>query len=185
MKEIVLSDLINQQKVGPYQKFILVTCLLLMIMDGYDIQSMAYAAPLIIEEWGVQKSMLGVVFSASLFGLFVGSFLLSSLSDRFGRRPILLISTFIFSILMLLTPHVGNIEQLTVIRFVTGIFLGGIMPNVMAYSSEIVPYQSRIFTMMVISCGYTVGAMWGGGISALLVPWGGWQAIFYFGGIIP
>ncbi|EPK6956980.1 MFS transporter, partial [Acinetobacter baumannii] len=185
MKEIVLSDLINQQKVGPYQKFILVTCLLLMIMDGYDIQSMAYAAPLIIEEWGVQKSMLGVVFSASLFGLFVGSFLLSSLSDRFGRRPILLISTFIFSILMLLTPHVGNIEQLTVIRFVTGIFLGGIMPNVMAYSSEIVPYKSRIFTMMVISCGYTVGAMLGGGISALLVPWGGWQAIFYFGGIIP
>ena len=152
MKEIVLSDLINQQKVGPYQKFILVTCLLLMIMDGYDIQSMAYAAPLIIEEWGVQKSMLGVVFSASLFGLFVGSFLLSSLSDRFGRRPILLISTFIFSILMLLTPHVGNIEQLTVIRFVTGIFLA---------------------------------AMLGGGISALLVPWGGWQAIFYFGGIIP
>lgn len=55
MKEIVLSDLINQQKVGPYQKFILVTCLLLMIMDGYDIQSMAYAAPLIIEEWGVQN----------------------------------------------------------------------------------------------------------------------------------
>jgi AAHS family 4-hydroxybenzoate transporter-like MFS transporter len=63
-------------------KFILITCLLLMIMDGYDIQSMAYAAPMIIEEWGVQKSMLGIVFSASLFGLFVGSFLLSSLSDR-------------------------------------------------------------------------------------------------------
>ncbi len=32
--------------------------------------------------------------------------------------------------------------------------------------------------MMVISCGYTVGAMLGGGISALLVPWGGWQSIF-------
>ncbi|MBP1494198.1 MFS transporter [Acinetobacter nosocomialis] len=185
MKEVALSDLINQQKVGRYQKFILVTCLLLMIMDGYDIQSMAYAAPMIIEDWGVQKTMLGVVFSASLFGLFVGSFLLSSLSDRFGRRPILLISTFMFSILMLLTPHVGNIEQLTVIRFITGVFLGGIMPNVMAYSSEIVPYKSRIFTMMVISCGYTVGAMLGGGISALLVPWGGWQSIFYFGGIIP
>ncbi len=185
MKEVALSDLINQQKVGRYQKFILITCLLLMIMDGYDIQSMAYAAPMIIEEWGVQKSMLGIVFSASLFGLFVGSFLLSSLSDRFGRRPILLISTFMFSVLMLVTPHVGNIEQLTAIRFVTGIFLGGIMPNVMAYSSEIVPFKSRIFTMMVISCGYTVGAMLGGGISALLVPWGGWQAIFYFGGIVP
>lgn len=55
MKEVALSDLINQQKVGRYQKFILITCLLLMIMDGYDIQSMAYAAPMIIEEWGVAK----------------------------------------------------------------------------------------------------------------------------------
>ncbi len=54
MKEVALSDLINQQKVGRYQKFILITCLLLMIMDGYDIQSMAYAAPMIID-WGFKK----------------------------------------------------------------------------------------------------------------------------------
>ncbi|QHH97090.1 MFS transporter [Acinetobacter dispersus] len=185
MKEVALNDLIDQQRVGPYQKFILFTCLLLMIMDGYDIQAMAYAAPMIIEAWGVEKTMLGVVFSASLFGLFVGSFVLSSLSDRFGRRPILLISTLVFSVLMLWTPHVADIEQLAVIRFITGIFLGGIMPNAMAYSSEIVPNKYRILTMMVISCGYTVGAMLGGAISALLTPIGGWQAIFYFGGIIP
>ncbi|MCH7313185.1 MFS transporter [Acinetobacter sp. ANC 3882] len=185
MKEVALNDLIDQQVIGRYQKFILFTCLLLMIMDGYDIQAMAYAAPMIIGEWGVEKTMLGVVFSASLFGLFVGSFVLSSLSDRLGRRPILLISTLVFSVLMLATPHVSNIEQLATIRFVTGIFLGGIMPNAMAYSSEIVPHKYRILTMMVISCGYTVGAMLGGGISALLTPLGGWQAIFYFGGIIP
>lgn len=154
-------------------------------MDGYDIQAIAYAAPLIMEHWKIDKTMLGVVFSASLFGLFIGSLFLSSLADRFGRRPILLISTLAFSVLMLLTPSVSSVEQLTIIRFVTGIFLGGIMPNVMAYSSEIVPSKYRILTMMVISCGYTVGAMLGGGISALLTPIGGWHAIFYFGGIIP
>ena len=154
-------------------------------MDGYDIQAMAYAAPLIMDQWQIDKTMLGVVFSASLFGLFAGSLFLSSLSDRFGRRPILLISTFAFSVLMMLTPHVANVEQLAIIRFVTGIFLGGIMPNAMAYSSEIVPSKYRILTMMVISCGYTIGAMLGGGISALLTPVGGWHAIFYFGGVIP
>lgn len=185
MKEVVLNDLIDQQKLGAYQKFILVVCLLLMIMDGYDIQAMAYAAPMVIDAWNVEKAMLGVVFSASLFGLFLGSLLLSSLSDRIGRRPILLFSTFAFSILMLATPHVQNIEQLAVIRFITGIFLGGIMPNAMAYSAEIVPQKYRILTMMIVSCGYTVGAMLGGGISALLIPIGGWPAIFYFGGIIP
>ncbi|MHA3114015.1 MFS transporter [Acinetobacter sp. ANC 4193] len=185
MKEVALGDLINQQKVGRYQKFILVICLLLMIMDGYDVQAMAYAAPLIVDQWHIDKTILGVVFSSSLFGLFVGSLFLSSLSDRFGRRPILLVSTLVFSVLMLLTPYAGNVEQLTVIRFVTGIFLGGIMPNAMAYSSEIVPNQYRILTMMVVSCGYTIGAMLGGGISALLTPVGGWHAIFYFGGIVP
>ncbi|MFW1983126.1 MFS transporter [Acinetobacter guillouiae] len=185
MKEVALNDFIDQQKIGRYQKFILLTCLLLMVMDGYDIQAIAYAAPLIMEHWHIDKTMLGVVFSASLFGLFIGSLFLSSLADRFGRRPILLISTLAFSVLMLLTPSVSSVEQLTIIRFVTGIFLGGIMPNVMAYSSEIVPSKYRILTMMVISCGYTVGAMLGGGISALLTPIGGWHAIFYFGGIIP
>lgn len=185
MKEVALNDLIDQQKVGGYQKFILMTCILLMVMDGYDIQAMAYAAPLIMDQWQIDKTMLGVVFSASLFGLFAGSLFLSSLSDRFGRRPILLISTFAFSVLMMLTPHVANVEQLAIIRFVTGIFLGGIMPNAMAYSSEIVPSKYRILTMMVISCGYTIGAMLGGGISALLTPVGGWHAIFYFGGVIP
>ncbi|MFW2080616.1 MFS transporter [Acinetobacter guillouiae] len=185
MKEVALNDFIDQQKIGRYQKFILLTCLLLMVMDGYDIQAIAYAAPLIMEHWKIDKTMLGVVFSASLFGLFIGSLFLSSLADRFGRRPILLISTLAFSVLMLLTPSVSSVEQLTIIRFVTGIFLGGIMPNVMAYSSEIVPSKYRILTMMVISCGYTVGAMLGGGISALLTPIGGWHAIFYFGGIIP
>ncbi|CAG2158180.1 unnamed protein product [Oppiella nova] len=168
-----------------YQKFILLTCLLLMVMDGYDIQAIAYAAPLIMEHWHIDKTMLGVVFSASLFGLFIGSLFLSSLADRFGRRPILLISTLAFSVLMLLTPSVSSVEQLTIIRFVTGIFLGGIMPNVMAYSSEIVPSKYRILTMMVISCGYTVGAMLGGGISALLTPIGGWHAIFYFANWLP
>ena len=84
-EKVALSDLINQQKVGRYQKFILITCLLLMIMDGYDIQSMA-CSPNDYRRMGRSKSMLGIVFSASLFGLFVGSFLLSSFSDRFGRR---------------------------------------------------------------------------------------------------
>ncbi|MDF2418494.1 MFS transporter [Acinetobacter beijerinckii] len=185
MKEVALNDFIDQQKIGRYQKFILLTCLLLMVMDGYDIQAIAYAAPLIMEHWQIDNTMLGVVFSASLFGLFLGSLFLSSLADRFGRRPILLISTLAFSVLMLLTPHVTSVEQLAIIRFVTGIFLGGIMPNIMAYSSEIVPSKHRILTMMIISCGYTVGAMLGGGISALLTPIGGWHAIFYFGGAIP
>ncbi|PNK59702.1 MFS transporter [Psychrobacter sp. FDAARGOS_221] len=185
MKQLVLNEYIDSQKIGRYQVFILGICLLLMIMDGYDIQAMAYAAPFIIEDWGVDKPALGMAFSASILGLFIGSLTLSWCSDKFGRRPILMLSTLAFSILMIATPHVTSIEQLTVIRFITGIFLGGIMPNAMAYSSEIVPNGQRVFAMILISTGYTIGGMIGGFISAWLTPIGGWHAIFYFGGVIP
>lgn len=185
MKQLVLSEYIDSQKIGKYQIFILGLCLLLMIMDGYDIQALAYAAPFIIDEWGTSKTALGVAFSAGILGLFIGSLALSWCSDKFGRRPILMLSTVAFAILMLLTPQVNNIEQLAAIRFITGIFLGGIMPNAMAYGAEIAPSKNRIMAMILISTGYTIGGMLGGFISAWLTPFGGWHSIFYFGGVIP
>lgn len=184
MTTIQLNELIDSQPLGRYQKIIISLCMALMILDGYDIQAMAYAAPLIMESWQVDKALLGVVFSAALGGLFVGSLLLSSLSDRYGRRPILLVSTFAFAVLMLLTPLAKNLEQLAMIRFVTGIFLGGIMPNAMAYSSDIVPKRQQVFIMTMISAGFTLGAILGGFVATALKPFG-WEAIFYFGGIMP
>lgn len=184
MKSIVLKDFIDSQPLGSRQKSIIALCMALMILDGYDIQAMAYAAPLIINDWQVDKTMLGVVFSSSLAGLFVGSLLISNLSDRFGRRTILLISTLLFSILMLITPIAHNLEQLALLRFITGIFLGGIMPNAMAYCAEIVPSKHRVFTMIMISAGFTIGAMLGGFVATWIKAYG-WSAIFYFGGIVP
>lgn len=184
MQSFVLNDVIDSQPIGRYQKLIIGLCMALMVLDGYDIQAMAYAAPLIMENWQIDKTVLGVVFSAALGGLFVGSLVLSNLSDRFGRRPIMLISTLAFSILMLLTPSVTSLSQLAVMRFITGIFLGGIMPNAMAYSSDIVPSKNQVFVMVMISAGYTLGAMLGGFVASALKPLG-WQAIFYFGGVIP
>ncbi|WP_438012788.1 MFS transporter [Psychrobacter raelei] len=184
MKSIVLKDFIDSRALGNRQKSIIALCMALMILDGYDIQAMAYAAPLIISDWQIDKTMLGVVFSSSLVGLFFGSLLISNLSDRFGRRIILLISTLLFSIFMLVTPMAHNLEQLAILRFVTGIFLGGIMPNAMAYCAEIVPSKYRVFTMIMISSGFTIGAMLGGFVATWLKAYG-WQAIFYFGGIVP
>lgn len=184
MKPLILNEFIDNQPVGYQQKIIIVLCMALMVLDGYDIQAMAYAAPLIMQHWQIDKTVLGVVFSAGLGGLFIGSLILSNLSDRFGRRPILLLSTLAFSILMLVTPIATDLTQLAILRFITGIFLGGIMPNAMAYCSDIVPSKNRVFIMVMISAGYTLGAMLGGFVATALKPYG-WQAIFYFGGIIP
>jgi AAHS family 4-hydroxybenzoate transporter-like MFS transporter len=156
-----------------------------LVIDGFDAQAMGYVAPSIIGEWHVSKAALGPVFSASLFGMLLGALGLSVLADRVGRRPVLIGATLAFAALMLATPFVSTIPALIALRFVTGLGLGCIMPNAMALVGEFSPLAHRVKRMMLISCGFTVGAALGGFVSAALIPAYGWRAVFYVGGAVP
>ena len=139
----------------------------------------------IITDWQVSKASLGPVFGAGLFGMLLGSLLLTPVGDRFGRRPVLIASTFFFALCMLLTTQVTSIDQLLLLRFITGLGLGSIMPNAMALVGEFSPRGSRVTRMMLVSCGFTVGAAVGGFVSAALIPAFGWRAVFVVGGLVP
>ena len=185
MAQPYLTDVIDERPLGKRQYMILIICGILMVLDGFDVQSVSYAAPAILQDWQIEKSELGTVFGSGLFGLLVGSLVFSYFSDKFGRRPILLWSTLFFAICMFATAFVQNVEQLIALRFITGLGLGAIMPNAMALCGEITPKQRRISVMMLISCGFTVGAMLGGFIAAFLIPRFGWHSVFVVGGILP
>jgi AAHS family 4-hydroxybenzoate transporter-like MFS transporter len=154
-------------------------------MDGFDVQAMGYVAPAIIQQWGVSKASLGPVFGAGLSGMLVGSLTLSVLADRIGRRPVLIGATAFFAACMLATTRVTTIAELQVLRFITGLGLGAIMPNAMALAGEFSPRHRRITLMMLVSCGFTAGAVLGGLLSAALIPLLGWRSVFYVGGIAP
>ncbi|WP_116138792.1 MFS transporter [Trinickia diaoshuihuensis] len=158
---------------------------LALVIDGFDAQAMGYVAPSVIAEWHVSKAALGPVFSASLFGMLLGALGLSVLADRIGRRPVLIGATLAFALLMLATPFVTTIPQLIAVRFATGLGLGCIMPNAMALVGEFSPQAHRVKRMMLISCGFTVGAALGGFVSAALIPGYGWRSVFYVGGAVP
>jgi AAHS family 4-hydroxybenzoate transporter-like MFS transporter len=125
------------------------------------------------------------VFGAGLLGMLVGSLAFSVLADKIGRRPVLIGATLFFSVCMLVTPWAASLEQLQVLRFITGLGLGAIMPNVMALAGEYSPARRRVTLMMLVSCGFTVGAVVGGLVSAALIPAFGWRAVFYVGGLAP
>jgi AAHS family 4-hydroxybenzoate transporter-like MFS transporter len=158
---------------------------LAVLMDGFDVQAMGFVAPAIIHAWGVSAATLGPVFGAGLLGMLVGSLSLSVLADRVGRRPVLLGATLFFACGMLATTHVTTIGELEGIRFVTGLGLGAIMPNAMALAGEYSPAERRVTLMMLVSCGFTGGAVVGGLLSAVLIPAYGWQSVFYVGGAFP
>lgn len=162
-----------------------ILCGLCLIIDGFDAQAMGYVAPSVIADWNVSKASLGPVFSASLFGMLLGALGLSVLADRIGRRPVLVGSTLFFALAMLATPFTSTIPQLIALRFVTGLGLGCIMPNAMALVGEFTPAAHRVKRMMMVSCGFTLGAALGGFVSAALIPAYGWHAVLWVGGAVP
>lgn len=183
--QIDIPALIDRNQVGGFQLRVLLLCGLCILMDGFDVQAMGYVAPAIIQEWHVSKAALGPVFGAGLLGMLVGSLAFSVLADKIGRRPVLIGATLFFSVCMLVTPWATTLDQLQVLRFITGLGLGAIMPNVMALAGEYSPARKRVTLMMLVSCGFTVGAVVGGLVSAALIPAFGWRAVFYIGGLAP
>jgi MFS transporter, AAHS family, 4-hydroxybenzoate transporter len=184
-QRIEVVKYIDESPIGAFQWGVMILCGLCMVLDGFDVQAMGYVAPALLQAWNVDKASLGPVFGAGLLGLLIGSLAFSVVADKVGRRPILIASTFFFSICMLITPLASDVQQLLVIRFITGLGLGAIMPNSMALCGEFSPQRSRVSIMMLISCGFTVGAMLGGVVAAALIPSFGWQSVFYVGGAVP
>jgi len=164
---------------------VVLLCAAVATLDGFDLQSIALAAPSIARAWGVGAAAFGAVFGVGLFGSLVGAFLLGRLSDRFGRRRILLISVALFAVCSLATPLVGSVGALVAVRFLTGIGLGGALPSAIALTSEYTPERSRGAVVGLMFCGYPAGGVLAGVLSAPLIPAFGWPVVFVIGGVLP
>ena len=175
----------SDDRIGPYHVAIFTLCGACLIMDGFDVQAIGYVAPAIIQDWKIPAADMGPVFSAGLLGLFLGSLLFSMLGDRIGRRPVVLGATVVFSVLTLLTARVTSLPELIVMRVLAGLGLGAILPNITALIGEYSPSRHRVTTMMIVTNGFTIGAMIGGFLSAWLIPAYGWRSVFVVGGVVP
>ena len=125
------------------------------------------------------------MFSAGLFGLMIGALTLGPLADRVGRKKIIIFSTLAFGIGTLATAFIQDVNTLLVIRFLTGLGLGGAMPNTVAMTSEFNPHRRRATMVMIMFCGFSLGAALGGLLAAALIPQFGWRSVFVVGGVAP
>src|SRR5712692_6397633 len=182
---IDVAEFIDEQPVGGFQIKLLLSCAAVLFLDGFDTQAIGFVAPSLAKEWGVSKAALGPVFSAGLFGLMIGALLFGPLADRIGRKKIIIFSTLAFGLGALVTAFVQDLNTLLAIRFLTGLGLGGAMPNAIAMTSEFNPRRRRATMVMIMFCGFSVGAALGGLLAAALIPQFGWRSVFVVGGVAP
>jgi len=182
---IDVAGFIDEQPVGRFQIRLLLACAAVLFLDGFDTQAIGYVAPDLARDWGLARGALGPVFSAGLFGLMIGALIFGPVADRIGRKKIIVFSTAAFGIGTLATVFAQDISSLFVIRFLTGLGLGGALPNAVALTSEFSPHRRRATMVMAMFVGFSVGAALGGLIAAALIPAFGWRSIFLIGGIAP
>jgi MFS family permease len=113
-----IAQAIDDSKTGFFQIGIFVLCGICLIVDGFDVQVMGYVAPAIIQEWRLQNAVMAPVFSATLLGVLIGSFVFSMLADKIGRRPVMIGATLFFALMTLATAQADSVEELRWIRFV-------------------------------------------------------------------
>jgi AAHS family 4-hydroxybenzoate transporter-like MFS transporter len=173
---------VDAQPLNRYHWLIFGLCALCLVFDGFDAQAMGYVAPALRDSLGLSPSSLGPIFSASLFGMLIGALGLGMLADRIGRRPVLIGSLAFCGLVMCGTAYVETGPQLLAMRFITGLGLGTLLPTALAMTSEFSPQRSRHTITMLMSLGFVSGAAIGGVIASHVIPWLGWQGVFFIAG---
>jgi AAHS family 4-hydroxybenzoate transporter-like MFS transporter len=184
-KTLDVADVIDRSRLGALQYTVLGLCALCLVIDGFDVQAMGYAAPAIIRQWGIAKADLGPVFGAGLIGMAIGALTLGPVADRIGRRPVLVGAMLFLAGCMFATAQATSVRELLMLRLLTGVGMGAIIPNAVALAGEFSPARIRVTSMMVISSGFIVGGAVGGAIAAPMIPAFGWSSVFLAGAVAP
>lgn len=188
---------IKDTPMGARQIIVVFLMVLLNALDGFDVLSSAFAGPGMMEEWGIDRTALGVVLSAELVGMGFGSVILGGMADRFGRKVTMLFCLGVMTAGMYLagqstyfqifpgSPWLGWLSDIVVWRFITGLGIGGMLASTNAVVAEVTSRTGRSVSMAFYVIGYPVGGVIGGFAAQgwLLVDYD-WRAVFIFGAVV-
>src|SRR3954468_23331541 len=184
IREVDVAELLETRAMGRFQWLMLLFGCLILFVDGLDFSAINVGAPAILRAFGAQKSELGFVVSAGFVGILIGSLLFGYIGDKFGRKTGAIVGVLAYSIPALLTVFATSLDQLAVFRFLSGLAMGGVVPNVIALLTETAPKPYRITFVMVAYMGYSFGNATIAQVAAWLIPSFGWTVVFATAGAV-
>lgn len=181
MPPINLQKLADEAKFNRFHALILFWCALIIVFDGYDLAVAGVAMPAIMKDMGVSPTQAGFMASSALFGMSFGAIFLGTLSDRIGRRGVIVMCLLLFSVFTAAAGLADDPLIFGAMRFLAGLGIGGVMPNVIAEMSEYAPRRMRATLITLMMCGYAVGGILAAWLGKAMIAQHGWQAVFYAG----
>ncbi len=175
------AKILDDLPMTPLQVVAVTICIVLNALDGFDVLAISFSAPGIAAEWGISRAELGIVLAMELVGMSFGSVLLGPAADRHGRRPVILACLVVMSSGMYLASLSGGIASLLVVRFFTGLGIGGMLATTNAMVAEYSNARRRSFNVAIMATGYPFGVIVGGSIAAILLAHFDWRSVFILG----
>lgn len=180
-----LDEALETLPFGRLRMLVLVLVTAIIVLDGFDIQLAALAAPAMLAEWGLDRAAFGPVLAASLAGMAAGTAMGGSIGDRIGRRPALIGAVLFFASMTALSAFANGPVTLGLLRLATGLGLGAAVPNATALVAEWMPGRWRSYAVMLVIVAVPIGGMLGAALCAWMIPAFGWRACFMLGGVAP
>ncbi|WP_180023011.1 MFS transporter [Acinetobacter sp. YH16044] len=178
-----VNTVVDQGKFKSFHVNIILWCLFIVLFDGYDLAINGVVLPLLMQEWGMSAVQAGMLASTALAGMMFGAMGFGMLADRIGRKKVILICVSLFSFFTFLGGFSSNPTEFAVLRFIAGLGIGGVLPNLVALTSEYAPQRLRSTLVTTMFSGYAVGGI----MAALCGKWFtadfGWQIMFFIAGI--
>ena len=178
-----VNQIIDHAKFTPLHFRVVAWCLLIILFDGYDLAINGVVLPLLMDDWGLSAVQAGMLASTALAGMMFGAMIFGSLADKIGRKKVIMICIVLFSGLTFAGGFASNPTEFGILRFLAGLGIGGVMPNLVALTSEYAPQKMRSTLVTTMFSGYAVGGVMAALLGSWFTPSFGWEIMFFIAGI--
>ncbi|MEJ8823583.1 MFS transporter [Variovorax humicola] len=183
MRQIDVHALADKARFNRFHGLVLLWCALIIVFDGYDLAVVGIALPSIMQSMNVGPANAGLMVSSALFGMMFGNIILGTIADRIGRRWAVAICVAMFSIFTAAAGLTNDPVMFSIFRFIAGVGIGGVMPNVVAQMTEYSPLRIRSMMVTVMFSGYSVGGMLAALVGKGMIEHYGWPSVFLVAGL--
>lgn len=183
MSKINITDVVNEGKFNRFHLGLLICCCLIIVFDMFDLVIYGSVIPILMKEWSISPVQAGAIGSYGFFGMMLGAIFFGVLADKFGRKNILILSVVLFSIFTFLCAFAPGPTPFSIFRFIAGVGIGGVLPNVIALLTDYAPKRMHNTMVSIVMCCFSVGGILAGLIGIYFIPLMGWKSVYWVAAI--